>query len=126
MKRVVTLLVVTLGMFYTMAAQDLGKIVDAFGKKDIVTIEASLNTKVQIIKGASDKVYSKTQAKMVLNSFFKETNPLSAAIVHKGKKGASCFVIFTLKTQKGAYRIYSLEKEVGEKFLIHQIRIDKQ
>lgn len=126
MKHVVTLLVFTLGMLMSVSAQDLSKIVNAFGKRDITTIESALNSKVQIIKGVNDKVYSKTQAKMVLSSFFKETSPTGAVIIHKGKKAASCFVIFNLNTQKGKYRIYCLEKEVANRFLIHQIRIDKQ
>lgn len=126
MKRIIFFFAFLIGFSYYGLAQDMGNLVQAFGKKDLAKIEASLNSKVQIIKSGKDNIYSKPQAKMVLSSFFKETKPVSASLIHQGKKATSSFVIFTLKTEKGNYRIYCLEKQVAQKFLIHQIRIDKQ
>lgn len=126
MKRIILLLISLLFSFSIVYSQDIIDIVKAFEKKDIAKIESLLNTKVQFIRNQTDNVFSKTQAKIVLEKFFKENNPKSASLIHKGQKGKSSFVIFNLITHKGNFRLYCLEKQVGDVFLIHQIRIDKQ
>ena len=116
MRRVLYLLIFLIGFSFNSLAQNMSSLVQAFAKKDMAKIESMLNTKVQIIKSGKDNVYSKAQAKMVLNSFFNETAPLSSSVIHQGKKETSSFIIFSLKTENGNYRIYCLEKQVADKF----------
>lgn len=125
-KRLILLFLSFLFSISTLYSQDISEIVKAFEKKDVKKIETLLNSKVQFIQNQTDNIYSKTQATMVLDAFLKENNPQSAVLIHKGKKGISSFVIFNLITERGNFRLYCLEKQVGDIFLIHQIRIDKQ
>lgn len=72
-----------------------------------------------------EDVYSKQQAEMILKDFFTKHPIKSYTIAHKSEpKNGSQYVIGTLETNNGKFRIYFLIKTTGAETLIQQFRIE--
>ena len=57
---------------------------------------------------------------------FWETNKVVGFDVkHEGKRDESSFIVGTLKTVNGNFRVNCFFRRVGNRYVIHQIRIDK-
>lgn len=83
------------------------------------------NTNIELAVIDKEDVFSKTQAEVILADFFK-TNPVTGfTVVHQGGKEGSQYVIGNLTTSKGTYRVNIYLKEVNQKTVISQLRIDK-
>ena len=73
----------------------------------------------------NEGVYSKTQAKLILKTFFIKNKPSNFSIVHKGdSKNNSHYSIGNLTTSNGNYRTYILYKEVDKKVTILELKIE--
>jgi hypothetical protein len=72
-----------------------------------------------------ENIYSSTQAEIILKDFFKKNIPQSFSIIHEGGKAESKYVIGSLKTALGSYRITILLKQENGKTFIHQLRVEK-
>jgi len=76
---------------------------------------------------AQEDVYSKQQAEMILKDFFTKHPVKSFTVAHKSEpKGGSQYVIGTLETENGKFRIYFLIKTTGSNSLIQQFRIETE
>ena len=76
---------------------------------------------------AQEDVYSKQQAEMILKDFFTKHAVKSYTVAHKSEpKGGSQYVIGTLETENGKFRIYFLIKTTGSETLIQQFRIETE
>ncbi len=76
---------------------------------------------------AQEDVYSKQQAEMILKDFFSKHPVKSFTVAHKSEpKGGSQYVIGTLETGTGKFRIYFLIKTTGSNTLIQQFRIETE
>ena len=76
---------------------------------------------------AKEDVYSKEQAEMILKDFFIKHPVKSFTVAHKSEpKGGSQYVIGTLETSNGKFRIYFLIKTTGSNSLIQQFRIETE
>jgi hypothetical protein len=75
----------------------------------------------------NDNVYSKAQAQQIVGKFFSMCQPEKFEIIHKspGKEGSK-YVIGTLSTKQGKFRVSFLLKQDKGKLYIHQLRIEKQ
>jgi hypothetical protein len=74
-----------------------------------------------------EDVYSKQQAEMILKDFFGKHPVKAFTIVHKSTpKGGSQYVLGTLETAAGKFRIYFLIKTTGSETLIQQFRIETE
>jgi hypothetical protein len=102
--------------------------------KDIITSLETGNSKVlanyfnenvELVVLDKDNVYSKAQARQIVNNFFRSNTPESFNVIHQGGKEAK-YVIGNLKTNNGTFRIYFLLKKNNSKDYIHQLRIEKQ
>lgn len=83
------------------------------------------NQNVDLVVLDDQNVYSKAQAQQIVGNFFSNYPPESFLVVHdSGKEGAK-FVIGTLKTKNGSFRVYFLLKQNDGKEYIHQLRIEK-
>jgi hypothetical protein len=72
-----------------------------------------------------EDVYSKQQAEMILKDFFSKHTVKSYNVAHKSEpKNGSQYVIGTLETTNGKFRIYFLIKTTGSETLIQQFRIE--
>ncbi len=76
---------------------------------------------------SQEDVYSKQQAEMILKDFFTKHPVKSFTVAHKSEpKGGSQYVIGTLETENGKFRIYFLIKTTGSNTLIQQFRIETE
>ena len=73
----------------------------------------------------NEGVYSKTQAKLILKTFFLKNKPADFTIVHSGdSKNNSHYSIGNLKTKQGTFRTYILYKEIDKKITILELKIE--
>ncbi len=76
---------------------------------------------------AQEDVYSRQQAEMILKDFFTKHPVKSYTVAHKSEpKAGSQYVIGTLETENGKFRIYFLIKTTGSETLIQQFRIETE
>jgi hypothetical protein len=84
------------------------------------------NQNIELVVLDSDNVYSKAQAQLIVDNFFKDYTPVNFKVIHQGGREGAKYVIGNLKTEKGEFRVYFLLKQNKEKNYIHQLRIEKQ
>lgn len=125
-KRVVLLLT---GLFIWMSslfAQDVpvGVIV-AFKKGNSQELNRYLGDKVDLIIQNRTTTADKKTAEGTIAGFFAENKVSSFNVNHQGKRDESSFVIGTLGTANGNFRVNCFFRRVQNKYVIHQIRIDK-
>ena len=68
---------------------------------------------------------SKQKATAMMQDFFTENKVSGFNVNHQGKRDESSFIIGTLATTRGNFRVNCFLKKVENQYLIHQIRIDK-
>ena len=85
------------------------------------------NSNIDLVILDKEGVYSKAQAELILKDFFAKNtvNPNNGFIkLHEGSKDASKYIIGTLYTNKGQFRVYFYMKNINGSFNIHQFRIE--
>jgi hypothetical protein len=82
---------------------------------------------VEITIRDEENVYSKTQAKLILDKFFSLNKPLSVKMLHKVNSNPNyLFGVLSLNTDGGSYRIaYTLKKAESGLALI-ELRIETE
>jgi hypothetical protein len=84
------------------------------------------NNNIDLVILDKEGVYSKPQAELILKDFFTKNtvNPANGFVkLHEGGKDSK-FIIGTLYTNKGQFRVYLLMKTISGSFAIHQFRIE--
>ncbi len=82
------------------------------------------NETIELVVLSSEDVYSKSQAELILRSFFSENRPVKFELLHTGGKELSRYAIGNMKTEKGEFRVYFLIKHRDSVPLIHLLRIE--
>lgn len=100
-------------------------VVNAFKKGSSQELSQYLGEKVDLIILNRSQNVDKRTAQTTLNSFFSENKVSGFTVNHEGKRDESSFIIGTLVTDKGKYRINCFLKKNQNDYFIHQIRIDK-
>jgi len=117
----------TIGFLQSSTAQNTdvpSEITSALNSGDTNKLSAYLNTNVELVIGNKNDVYSKQQAVGIISDFFRNKTVQSFQILHKGNKEAASFVIGTLKTSAGNFRVYVLTRKTGKQSFIQQLRIE--
>lgn len=85
------------------------------------------NSNIDLVILDKEGVYSKVQAELILKDFF-SNNVVNTTDGfkknHEGSKDANKFIIGTLYTHKGQFRVYFYMKTVNGSFNIHQFKIE--
>jgi hypothetical protein len=81
---------------------------------------------IELALSDKDDIYSKNQAKLIIEDFFTENPPRGFSILHKGGKETSRYAIGNLLTAGGEFRITILLKIKDNKTYINQLRIEKE
>lgn len=119
-----TFLLTSLFLF-SFRAGEIESIKNALSKGDAGAISAFFSTSVQMSLPGSKGLYSKQQAKLVLQKFFNQNKAKSASVVHKGDSGGGAnYVIYKLDTENGAFRVQVFMKS-SETGKIHEIKIKR-
>lgn len=115
------------GMVSLMAQQDvLDGLATAFRKGDSQILKRYMNKDVTVVfvdKG--NDVAHCLNIETVMQTFFAANKVKSFDINHKGRREESAFIVGTLFTSAGSYRVNCYLKKNGDTYLIHRIRIEK-
>lgn len=86
------------------------------------------DTNVEIAVMDKEDTYSKADAVKAVKDFFAKNKPTSFKQVHQGSsKGQdSQYCIGNMATASGSYRVYIYMKVSGGKYIIQELRFDKE
>lgn len=127
MKKRVVLLLTSLFIWVSCAfAQDVpvGVIV-AFKKGNSQELSRYLGDKVDLIIQNKSTDANKVTAEGAISDFFSLNKVSGFNVNHQGKRDESSFIIGTLATANGNFRVNCFFRRVQNKYVINQIRIDK-
>jgi hypothetical protein len=100
-------------------------VITGFSQGKAEMISKYFVSNVELTVDNKENIYSSTQADIILKDFFKKNTAQSFSIIHEGGKAESKYVIGSLKTSQGNYRITILLKQENNKTYIQQLRIEK-
>jgi hypothetical protein len=95
-------------------------IITALNTGDASQLSNYLNANVELFIENKNDVFSKQQSTQIIADFFRKNRVTGFQLLHKGNKDAASFVIGTLKTSTGNFRLYVLTR----KNEIQQLRIE--
>ena len=125
-KRVVLLLTCLFLWVSSIFAQDVPVgVVVAFKKGNSQELNRYLGDKVDLIIHNRTTNADKRTAEGTMAAFFSNHKVGSFNVNHQGKRDESGFVIGILMTANGNFRVNCFFRKVQNKYVIHQIRIDK-
>ncbi len=101
-------------------------IVNAVKDGNASELSEYFNENIELVIPQKSGIFSKSQAEMVLKDFFTQNPPKGFKIIHEGSRQNASFAIGNYTTNSGIYRLSFLTKNVNNKLLIHQLRIEKQ
>ncbi len=106
---------------------NLASISKAISNGDAGALASHFDKTVEIAIMDEEDMYSKSEAKGKVSSFFASAKPKSYSQVHKGnsKGNDSQYCIGNLVTTSGDYRVYIYLKVKGDKTVIQEMRFDK-
>jgi hypothetical protein len=114
----------------TIANQDVvqipNEIILSLKSGNAKVLASYFNQNIELVILDDDNVYSKAQAEQIVAGFFNRCQPEKFIIIHQGGKEDAQYMIGNLITKQGTFRVYFLLKKTAEKYIIHQLRIDKQ
>ena len=100
-------------------------VLEAIKQGNASGIAKHFNDKIDLKILDQEDVYSKAQAELVLKDFFAKHPVKSFVESHSSNaKSANQFVVGSLTTTKGKFRVSFLLKKFGDRFLISQFRIE--
>lgn len=103
-----------------------GNIITALKSGNMVELSKHFNANLELVILEEEDVYSKNQAQQILKDFFTKNKPADFKVLHEGGKEDARYVIGTLVTSGGSYRVYFLLKKNESKTLIHTLRIENE
>lgn len=119
----------TIGMLFfvsVLLAQDVpGGVAAALKKGSSQELGSYLGDKVNLIIQNRSTDANRQTTVSTMNTFFADNKVSGFEVNHQGKRDDSGFVIGTLTTTNGNFRVNCFLKKIQNKYLIHQIRIDK-
>jgi len=79
---------------------------------------------VDITLPSSEDQYSKSQAEIVLKNFFNSHTPTGFTIEHQGASNNGKYMVGSLSTNKGVYKVYVFVKDNGGQKNISELKIE--
>lgn len=101
-------------------------IITALKEGNATELAKYFSDNIELALADKDDIYSKNQAKLIIEDFFTENPPKGFNILHKGGKETSRYAIGNLLTPGGEFRITILLKIKDNKTYINQLRIEKE
>jgi hypothetical protein len=100
------------------------EIISAISKGDAASLSNFFNENIELVIGTTNDVFSKKQATGIVTDFFKRNKVSSFTVLHKGVRENAAFMICTMKSGDTGFRIYILVRQVSNRQLIQQLRIE--
>lgn len=100
-------------------------VVGAFKKGNSQELNKYLGDKVDLVILNQSKSADKGKTNEAMAAFFYNHKVSDFCVNHQGKRDESSFIVGTLMTANGNFRVNCFFRKVQNKYVIHQIRIDK-
>ncbi|MBB3967806.1 DUF4783 domain-containing protein [Mucilaginibacter phyllosphaerae] len=108
-------------------ADAIEKIAEYLKKGSSTELSQLFANSVDVSIANESSVYSKTQAQMILDKFFKENKPHGVKLLHRVSSNPSYnFAVYILTTDKGKFRIACTLKEVNKVMEIIELRVETE
>ena len=111
---------------FTSIFQVTDKISETINKGDAKALSEYFNTNVELVILDKEDIYSKAQAKLIMQDFFQKHPPKSFVVQHRGGPDDAKYCIGIYTSNNERYRIYFLVKTSNNKSLIHLFRIEEE
>lgn len=116
-----------IGLAHPPQADIVDNVVNAIKAMNAEKLSAYFSETVDLEAGESDGSYSKTQAKIIFQQFFKDYPLTSFTLNHQGSSNdGSQYFIGTYKTTKTDYRVYVLMKSMDDQMHIQEIQFEEE
>ena len=97
----------------------------AINDGDSKKLASYFNSSIDLTVPGTDGTYSKSQAEMIVKSFFSKYPPVSFKINQQGSSNeGSQFAVGTMSTKTSTFRTYFLIKKIDNVPLIHQLQFE--
>lgn len=100
------------------------EIVSALNSGNASALSSFFNNNIELVVESRNDIFSKQQANSIVADFFRRNPVESFTVIHRGEREASSFVIGTLRTSNGSFRVYILTRKSGNNDVIQQFRIE--
>ena len=124
MKKIFTLIAVSLGLFSFSLSAGIDDVVSAFKAGNAAQAAKFFDNTVDIALPAKTSSYSKSQAEVILRDCFNTNQVRSFTILHQGNRGGSEYCIGTLVTKNGTFRTTIFMKQRGDRQYLQEIRFE--
>lgn len=110
----------------SLLAQDVPEgVVAAFKKGCTQELQSCLSDNVDLLMNSRNVSRERQATLNRLSDFFAQNKVNNFNVNHRGKRNESSFFIGTLSTTNGNFRVNCFFKLVQNRYIVHQIRIDK-
>lgn len=109
----------------TSAANCVDAVSRAFEKGNVSELAVLIEGNVSLSLPGAQANYSKAQAEMILQDFFKKNDIRQLHIHRKGDNKYTSFVIGQVVTSKGTYKLYISVKTNDQNCIVKEIRVEK-
>lgn len=122
------LFILLIGSTLAMTSDNLNEISKALSNGNANELARYFDESVEIAIMDEENTYNKEEAKEIVSSFFTKYKPSSYSQVHQGvSKGKdSQYTIGDLKANGETFRVYVYMKVTGGKYIIQELRFDKE
>lgn len=108
-----------------MAQEIPAEVLTAFQKGSPKGLTRYMGDKVELVILSKTTHADKEMASDILTDFFAKNKVSRFDVRHQGKRNESGFLVGTMQTGRGTYRVNCFLRKVNNNYIIHQIRIDK-
>ena len=125
-KRVLLGMAVLLFSVTLLMAQEIpAGVITAFKKGSSQELNKFMGETINLVVLGSSTSVDKQEATAKMQEFFAENKVEAFDVNHQGKRDESSFLVGTLQTVNGKFRVNCFLRREQTQCLIHQIRIDK-
>jgi len=112
--------------FSAKPADDANKLLQLFSAGNATEIAGHFSASVQLTTPGKEGVYSKSQAKMILQGFFDAHKPTVVKQMQQGKsENGAHFLVLALQCGTEEYKSTIFYRGNGAKLNIHELKIEK-
>lgn len=118
-------LFIAMAMMFSVAleASESERIANAIQASNTNELAQMFNTSIELVTPAASGVNTKEQAKIVLDNFFKNHQPVKATVTHETSGTTNSMIVISLVTKNGTYRISISGTYKAGTFYINEFKI---
>ena len=101
------------------------EVINAMKSGNATEVARYFDNTVEISLPEKSNSYSKSQALLILNDFFKSNDVKNFEVIHQSENAGSQYCIGNLTTSHGVFRTTIYMKQKGNKELVQALRFEK-